>query len=79
MMGLLETNFASTWLEPNVISLSLPFYKKSRSLCAPCDAKLLKNIRQIVLDRFIAQPEGNGDFLVGLALSNQGHDSFLLR
>ena len=78
-MGLSKTNFASIRLEPNVMSLSLAFHKKSRSLCASRDAKFLKNIRQVVLDRFVAEPEGNGDFLVGLAFGNQGHDAFLLR
>ena len=79
MMGLQETNFASTELEPNVMSLSLPFHEKCRGLCTSRDTKFLKDVRQIVLHRFVAESEGHGNFLIGLAFGNQRHYSFFLR
>ena len=78
-MGLREINFASTELEPNAMSLSLPFHKKGRGLRTSRDTKFLKDVRQIVLHRFVAESEGHGNFLIGLAFGDQRHHSFFLR
>ena len=63
-------NFASIGLEPNVISLSLSFHKKGSGLSTTRDTKFLKDVGQIVLDRFVAESKCHGNFLIGLAFSN---------
>jgi hypothetical protein len=62
-----------------VVASALPLYEEGGSLRPTCDAKLLKDIREIVFHSFVTEPKGNGNFLVGLPLSNQCHDSFFLR
>ncbi len=75
-----KTNFLHLKaVDPNVGRSSLPFHKKGGRLRTPSDAKLLKDVGQVVLDGLVAESERDGDFLVGLSLGNQRNDSFFLR
>lgn len=65
-------------VDPNVGRSSLPFHKKGSRLRTPSDAKLLKDVCQVVLHGLVAEPERGGNFLVGLSLGNQSNDSFFL-
>lgn len=47
-------------------------------LRAAGDLKLLKDVGEITFDGLVAQAEGDGNFLVGLAVGHQGQDPSLL-
>lgn len=65
-------------VEPNAVGLSLAFHEEGSRLRAPRDAELLKHIRQIVLDRLVAEAQSDCDFLVRLPLGHQRDNPFFL-
>ena len=43
------------------------------------DMQFIKNIRQVVFHRFVAQPQLDGDFFIGFSFSQKRQDQTLLR
>src|SRR5215203_5047547 len=65
-------------LQRGVNGLRLPFYEEGSRLCAARNAEFLKDIGEVIFDRFVAEPQGARDFFVRLSLGDQSEDTLLL-
>jgi hypothetical protein len=50
------------------------FHEPGNRFCPTFDMKFIENIREVVLNRFIAQAKLDGDLLIGFSFSQKRQD-----